>query len=276
MVSIRTHPYEPKMFKQVMLNGYEKAQNTKDKSMTDSFYFALDSDLRAAHAFEVSSVMSIMEHSPWNTSNMFPPFSSVWIESLTVDAAIFVVCFLDDDGYEFVMVPFVRNKSGSILGPCMAVIFRATKEGETILRDDGRINFRVKDLYRREKEELLGKGLCATPYKLVANFLGLVNAANISCPHRTFEVNHHTKRRLDAKNANRYHILKIHKPGEKIKKNSETGENEGKKPLHVVRGHLADYTENGLFGKYFGTFFIPSHVRGNEKNGTVTKDYALI
>jgi hypothetical protein len=46
--------------------------------------------------------------------------------------------------------------------------------------------------------------------------------------------------------------------------------------LHICRGHLRTYTEEKpLFGKVIGTFFIPAHLRGDEKVGTVVKDYQL-
>lgn len=47
-------------------------------------------------------------------------------------------------------------------------------------------------------------------------------------------------------------------------------------PLHLVRGHFADYRDGkGLFGKYKDVFWIPDHVRGNAENGIVIKDYEV-
>jgi hypothetical protein len=47
-------------------------------------------------------------------------------------------------------------------------------------------------------------------------------------------------------------------------------------PLHIVRGHFAKYSpERPLFGRYSGTFWVPSHVRGKSDFGTVIKDYAV-
>lgn len=49
-----------------------------------------------------------------------------------------------------------------------------------------------------------------------------------------------------------------------------------KKALHICRGHFATYSEDKpLFGKYSGTFWKPSHVRGNADHGTVYKDYKV-
>ena len=50
-------------------------------------------------------------------------------------------------------------------------------------------------------------------------------------------------------------------------------------PRHVCRGHFAEYGpqfgKGLLFGRYAGRFFIPPHLRGDEKNGIVEKDYAV-
>lgn len=43
--------------------------------------------------------------------------------------------------------------------------------------------------------------------------------------------------------------------------------------LHQVRGHIADYRQNGLFGKHKGIFWIPSHHRGSSDKGFIDKVY---
>jgi hypothetical protein len=48
------------------------------------------------------------------------------------------------------------------------------------------------------------------------------------------------------------------------------------KSLHICRGHFATYSEDHpLFGKYPGTFWRPSHVRGSDKVGKVVKTYEV-
>jgi hypothetical protein len=50
-------------------------------------------------------------------------------------------------------------------------------------------------------------------------------------------------------------------------------------PLCEVIGHFANYGVNGrtglLFGKYRGTFFVPSFLRGNPDKGAIDHDYVL-
>lgn len=46
---------------------------------------------------------------------------------------------------------------------------------------------------------------------------------------------------------------------------------------HICRGHFADHTKKGLFGKESlkGTFWVPMHTRGSKKAGTVRKIYEV-
>ncbi len=299
MVSIRRDPYEPRMYKHVILNGYiDKPYRDYELSQGgDVDYFdGIADNFAKAHAFNLSSVYDgIINKVQIHRTNLYPPFPVFWLEGLNypirddgfLDAAhikslpkmrfgIFVRTEKKDEGgYVFAISSFTQNtQNGVVCGPVTIGAIQSDKNGELIGGKGNEYLVSVKAFANIPLS--VAKDDIGSDCVSVLNFLGLVNASNVSCPKQIFDVNHHTKRRLDAKKANRYHILKIHKPGQKIKKDSGTGENEGKMPLHVVRGHLADYTENGLFGKYFGTYFIPSHVRGNEKNGKVTKDYALV
>jgi hypothetical protein len=47
-----------------------------------------------------------------------------------------------------------------------------------------------------------------------------------------------------------------------------------KRALHICRGHFADYTDGrGLFGRHHGMFWVPQHVKGDARTGSVIKDY---
>jgi hypothetical protein len=72
-----------------------------------------------------------------------------------------------------------------------------------------------------------------------------------------------------------YKILEVERP--KTKSNAESATGTGtKQRLHLCRGHFREYTdEKPLFGKVTGRFWIPSHARGDEKLGTISKDYKI-
>jgi len=69
-----------------------------------------------------------------------------------------------------------------------------------------------------------------------------------------------------------YHILKIKAPSsKKTAKSLPTGEHNR---IHFCRGHFKEYTsENPLFGKHTGLWWWQAHVRGQNREGFVGKDY---
>jgi hypothetical protein len=46
--------------------------------------------------------------------------------------------------------------------------------------------------------------------------------------------------------------------------------------MHIVRGHFSTYDEKPLFGKWRGTWFVPSHLRGSLERGLAGKDYRVL
>jgi hypothetical protein len=71
----------------------------------------------------------------------------------------------------------------------------------------------------------------------------------------------------------RYYTLEIDPMKEILRREGRSEEVGLKKALHICRGHFADYTEKGLFGKHKGVYWFDSHVRGTSKQGIVVKDY---
>lgn len=48
-------------------------------------------------------------------------------------------------------------------------------------------------------------------------------------------------------------------------------------PFHLVRGHLSDYRNGkGLFGKWRSVVWIPTHTRGFQKAGAISKSYEAL
>lgn len=73
-----------------------------------------------------------------------------------------------------------------------------------------------------------------------------------------------------------YRVLDIEPAKKKLREVGNSDSVGFAKALHICRGHFATYTEDKpLFGNVVGTFWKPSHVRGNIKNGAVVKDYSV-
>ena len=72
----------------------------------------------------------------------------------------------------------------------------------------------------------------------------------------------------------RYYVLDI--SGLATATAGTVGGNHIDRALHLCRGNFATYTADApLFGKYIGRFWRPMHVRGDQKNGVVAKDYSV-
>lgn len=71
-----------------------------------------------------------------------------------------------------------------------------------------------------------------------------------------------------------YHVLVIKPTGGKGQKS--TPKHFWNNRIHLQRGHRKTYTkENPLFGKITGCFYWQPHVRGQNKDGIVMKDYKI-
>ncbi len=73
----------------------------------------------------------------------------------------------------------------------------------------------------------------------------------------------------------RYYVLEIDPGREPARPSVPTGEGT-QKAMHICRGHFKTYTpEAPLFGSLTGRWWWPAHVRGDQRFGTVAKDYRI-
>lgn len=109
----------------------------------------------------------------------------------------------------------------------------------------------------------------------VLDFLRFINLSNIKIESEVMsrkDTKFYNQRKT---NHTYYHVLKVKKPTFTKKAIKSSGE-KALKPLHQVRGHLADYTQGkGLFGKYNIRIWVPEHWRGDLQYGEIKKDYKL-
>ncbi|MDO8607291.1 MAG: hypothetical protein Q7R40_12205 [Phaeospirillum sp.] len=74
----------------------------------------------------------------------------------------------------------------------------------------------------------------------------------------------------------RYHTLIIDPMREVLRREGGAERVGLQKALHICRGHFRTYTEEKpMFGRYVGTVWTPSHVRGTTEAGQVVKDYRV-
>lgn len=74
----------------------------------------------------------------------------------------------------------------------------------------------------------------------------------------------------------KYYTLQVKPMLDTIRRTASEGNTGIKRALHICRGHFRRYTEDApLFGKYIGTCWIESHVRGSSEAGEVVKQYEV-
>jgi hypothetical protein len=130
--------------------------------------------------------------------------------------------------------------------------------------------------------ELTSEDNIGVPFEIVKSLLlavGMMNCSNVG----TVQVEPPPK--LSKKRKKRYghplttyRVIRVtpHFTQKGRKKHSDETIAEGSQPLHIVRGHFKTYEEDRpLFGRYAGTFWWNSQVRGSRDSGEVLHDYEV-
>ena len=110
--------------------------------------------------------------------------------------------------------------------------------------------------------------------------LSLINCRNVALEEvdPNTKLSRQVKRNMQRKNIpalEKYHVLKIETMKTKKKTINNDNYSYTKVSFHVCRGHFKTYKGKGLFWKYKGTFWFPSHTKGSSEIGTITKDYEV-
>jgi hypothetical protein len=105
----------------------------------------------------------------------------------------------------------------------------------------------------------------------------LLNCKNIGTEEWHPSLSLNKKRRVSNKEELfTYKTLTISMPGCKRNSVHLNGSGQYHNKIHFCRGHFKSYTdENKLFGKFKGLWWWQPHVRGQNKDGVVMKDYKV-
>lgn len=116
----------------------------------------------------------------------------------------------------------------------------------------------------------------ASDLMIIQTFIELLNCKNISTEKIVAPTALNKKRRKHGKKEIfDYHVLNVVVPSKK------SGYSEKTEPLshnrvHLCRGHFKEYTqEHPLFGRLTGLYWWQPHIRGQNKDGIVMKDYSV-
>lgn len=112
---------------------------------------------------------------------------------------------------------------------------------------------------------------------IVLHTCSLFACRNISL--REKQVPDKLQRKQERKHGRRYfkeYVLTITLPEKRAGRIGDSHPTPRTVPLHLCRGHFKTFTaEKPLLGKHTGQYWWQPHVRGDEKNGTIKKDYRI-
>ena len=79
------------------------------------------------------------------------------------------------------------------------------------------------------------------------------------------------------KKAITYKTLDIELFKAQVRQETQPGENQIARALHICRGHFKTFTDKApLMGQHVGTYWWGAHLRGSKANGEVKKDYKVV
>jgi len=135
----------------------------------------------------------------------------------------------------------------------------------------------AKNMHRGKVDEELASDILVSALLPIEFSLSLAHCNNVELHEDTVPDPVQKKRRKSGKNPGKtFKCLDIDPMKKQSRRESEEGESDVERALHICRGHFKTYTEeNPLFGQHTGTYWWPMHVRGNEDVGEVEKSYRV-
>lgn len=111
-------------------------------------------------------------------------------------------------------------------------------------------------------------------FSLLSSFVKLINCKNIQTEKiKAPEALNKKRRKTGKQEIFDYHVLNVVVPSKRQEYHKST-ESLFHNRLHLCRGHFKEYTkEHPLFGRLTGLYWWQPHVRGQNKDGIVMKDY---
>jgi hypothetical protein len=163
----------------------------------------------------------------------------------------------------------MMNKSGIITGPVLEAYLGLDEQGGFLYQPAmGLWGAKYSPMPPSMMAETLGTLLM--PALMTLCFMNCKNVKvirNEPAPLSEKEIRQGKEPRL------RFHTLDI-EPMRTVLRTEGHSETEGvPRALHICRGHFANYTERPLFGKHYGRFWVPMHVRGKLEAGEIKKGY---
>jgi hypothetical protein len=170
----------------------------------------------------------------------------------------------DTGKFEMVLFPFASFKNfDNVFGPYVAIYLELNKDGSIIGKDiELRPMFEIDKMTEEIADTIRSAADVSKPLLVALSFM---NCKNVVLDKFTQPVKLQKKRiRNHGTSYLDYHVININPMKTILKYDGNIKEHGITKAMHICRGHFRTYDETSkLFGKIAGTFWIPSHVKGN-------------
>ena len=200
------------------------------------------------------------------------PYNPLWIDFIRFDQKIGL--FIVGGNQRFICQTFINSEilSDWIMLPFM-VMLDATE-------DHLKMSTQLLNIYGFDqwKDNINSEFLRLTIINPIDIFFRLINCKNIGSidnkPSNTQIKKHKSRGKLPPFTYKTLHIKSFDKKKREYILNESMCSHHNR--IHLCRGHFRTYTkEKPLFGKYAGTIWVQPHIRGQNKEGIVDKDYKL-
>ncbi len=199
------------------------------------------------------------------------PYKLLWVDSLFSGGGKIGALVVDEvTQYEVLAFVYFKDINRWRLNPCCAT-FNNKKTGYNTYSLPFTGQPLPEDVLQRA-ENMLGDQLT-----MVIATMMLLNCKNISTEKILASETLNKKRRKYGKQELfDYHVLNVVVPSAR-REHLEHTEPLAHNRVHLCRGHFKEYTaEHPLFGRLAGLYWWQPHVRGQNKNGIVMKEYNVI
>jgi hypothetical protein len=171
------------------------------------------------------------------------------------------------------------KESGGYIFPCGRNVFTLTADGIIIPRSDMPEAF-GQALKTPVFPVTANSDVLSPMYAVVFHALGKLNAVGALSIHQDGSGGCSGTCHIEPKKASLWHEIKVRsslRVREQILADIEAGKVKSLMRHTPIRGHYADYRENGLFGKpaLRGVYWIPEHYRGDPSYGESVPEYVM-
>ena len=180
-----------------------------------------------------------------------------------------ILIFMAPEGIkDFVktMVPKLNTEITPVFLSTILVFGKKSINSNVIFEDD-HVRKLIDTIMYEDSKELVH----------LVNILTLLHCKNVTTKTIPAPEKLNKKRRKFNKQPIFSYKILIIKPGENKKIEYPENPTQNHQRIHLARGHFKSYTEkNPLFGQHTGMWWWQPHVRGQNREGKIVKDYKIV